>query len=188
MSNKALSVAVDRYPYDWYEYLRVAMHRQGINLRYLGSVRRLVPSADVHIRKVLLTEMVVRTLRTMLDKAMRSKKKRKVGQLNVQTIASYYYANTSIGGDIDSQSEAEPETDEQRTNSGTEGAATHKEREARFWRSAGKHGIKRDLLRKYPEALTINEEGKRFDLREVIDMAELARRLPLGALFQPQGT
>jgi len=172
---------VDRYPYDWYEYLRVAMHRQGINLRYLGSVRRLVPSAEVHIRKVLLTEMVVRTLRTMLDKAMRSKKKRKVGQLNVQTIASYYYANTSI--DIDSQSE----TERQRTNSDTD-AATHKEREARFWRSAGKHGIKRDLLRKYPEALTINEERKRFDLREVIDMAELARRLPLGALFQPQGT
>jgi hypothetical protein len=159
------------------------MHRQGINLRYLGSVRRLLPSAEVHIRKVLLTEMVVRTLRTMLDKAMRSKKKRKVGQLNVQTIASYYYANTSIGGDIDSQSE----TETQRTNSDTD-AATHKEREARFWRSAGKHGIKRDLLRKYPEALTINEEGKRFDLREVIDMAELARRLPLGALFQPQGT
>jgi hypothetical protein len=158
------------------------MHRQGINLRSLGSVRRLVPSAEVHIRKVLLTEMVVRTLRTMLAKAMRSKK-RKVGQLHVQTIASYYYANTSIGGD--SQSEAETET--QRKNSDTD-AATHKEREARFWRSAGKHGIKRDLLRKYPEALTINEEGKRFDLREVIDMAELARRLPLGALFQPQGT
>ncbi len=177
---------MDRYPYDWYEYLRVAMHRQGINLRYLGSVRRLVPSAEVHIRKVLLTEMVVRTLRTMLDKAMRSKKKN-VGQLNVQTITSYY-ANTSTGDDIDSQSEAEPETETQRANSGTEGAATHKEREARFWRSAGKHGIKRDLLRKYPEALTINEEGKRFDLREVIDMAELARRLPLGALFQPQGT
>lgn len=177
---------VDRYPYDWHEYVRVAMHRQGINLRYLGSVRRLVPSAEVHIRKVLLTEMVVRTLRTMLDKAMRSKKKRKVGQLNVQTIASYYYANTSIGGDIDSRSEAEAETETQRTNSSTEDAATHKQREARFWRSAGKHGIKRELLRKYPEALTINEEGKRFDLREVIDMAELARRLPLDTLFQPQ--
>ena len=60
------------------------MHRQGINLRYLGSVRRLVPSAEVHIRKVLLTEMVVRTLRTMLAKAMR-----RIPNLNVVRPAIY---------------------------------------------------------------------------------------------------
>jgi hypothetical protein len=59
---------------------------------------------------------------------------------------------------------------------------------SKFWRSAGKQGIKRELLRKYQEALAPGEETKSFDLREAIDVMVLVQRLPPHDLHTPQGT
>jgi hypothetical protein len=154
---------LERYPHNWYEYVRLAMHRQGINLRYLGSVRRLVPAAAAEFRRVLLTEMVVRTLRTMLDSAMRTKKKKRMG---AKAITRFY-----AGGDARENHKSIGEDERRKT----------------FWCSFGEDGIKPELLRKYPEALSAEEEADHFDLREAIDVPELARRLPPHSLRQPQG-
>lgn len=47
----------------------ISMHRNGINIRYLGLVRHHVTTE--HLRKMLMTEMIARTMKQLLRKLLR---------------------------------------------------------------------------------------------------------------------
>lgn len=168
------------YPYTWNEYVCLEMHRLGINLRYLGSLRRAMPVWNHDIRSVLLTEMVVRTLRVFLDHAMRqsvkSKKKEQPKPKCIdRSVESLLYYYTCPFNAEKSQAKVKKESSDHMSTDDLEKPTT------KFWTIKRKGGIKLKLLTKYPEALTHQEEKKTFDLRQAVDMDEVRRRLPSDA-------
>jgi Clustered mitochondria/Hom_end-associated Hint/Translation initiation factor eIF3 subunit 135/Leucine Rich repeat len=125
-------------------------HREGINVRYIGLVRKHV-EADEALRSILLTEMCARVIKNILRQRLREKSR------NVNTLAQdsfrkvvINFLNMVLGHDA-------------------EGGRIARS----FWRVE----MKRQLTARFRGSLSLKERLEAHDLRAQIRISSLFRRL-----------
>eukprot|EP01132_Coremiostelium_polycephalum_P000614 gene614-763_t len=58
---------------DWYSQLTEIIHREGVNIRYLGYIRNYI--TEPQLKRILLTEIVARVLKNIMREELREKMK-----------------------------------------------------------------------------------------------------------------
>ena len=132
------------------EQLTELVHREGINIRYLGRVRSELKRKDLpELSRILLNEMCARIIKNHLKRKLRDRVEQQAYGDHMFTVTVMNYLNFVLG-------QAKDPADD-------------------FWKK--QEGIKFELSRRFRGSLSAREMLSTFDLRPLISMAKLLRRV-----------